>query len=188
MNPKKASLYFAEYRRGTLDAAACAKIRKLLETNAQVRADFDADTRLEEIIGLKRYEMPKAGPLVESDAFLAEFHRRQRSELVKPEPMWKTLPAIVQDLVQDYFVTPTSALVRYSGVAAVLAVVVGLSLFYSPKPGVTPVASHPAPVTESPIANVPVVLANNMAETPVHYILQRVNTSTGDHGFRRFDF
>ena len=181
MNPKKASLYFAEYRRGMLDAGTAAKLAQLLESDTQVRADFEADTRLEELIGLKRYETPKAGQL---DTFLAEFHRRQRSELVKPEPMWTR----IQELVQDYFVTPTSAIVRYSPVAALLAVVVGLSLLYSPNHGSPRAAAQTAPVTDTPIANVSVVLANNTAETPASYILQRVNTSTGDHGLRRFDF
>ncbi len=188
MNPKKASLYFAEHRRGTLDAATAARLSHLLKTDAQVRADFEMDARLEELIGLKRYEARAFAKTGRLDTFLAEFHRRQRSELVKTVPLWKTLPTRIHETIQDYFFTPASTLVRYSGVAALLAIVVGLSLFYSPNHGASRTASRLAPVADSPIANVPVVLADNMAETPVHYILQRVNTSTGEHGFTRFDF
>lgn len=176
MNVKKASLYFSEYRRGTLDAETSAELRQLLESDAGLRADYEADTRLSELIGLKRFEMPKAGQF---DTFLAEFHRRQRSELVKPESLWVR----IQDLI-----SPASTVLRYSGAAALLAIVVGLSLFHSPNHGASRAVAQLAPVADSPIANVPVVLANNTAETPVHYILQRVNTTTGEHGLTRFDF
>lgn len=184
MNRNKASLYFAEYRRGTLDAGTAAKLRQLLESDAELRADYDADTRIEELMSLKRFEMPTSGPFVSDNAFIAEFHRRQRLELVKPEPVLVR----IQNVIQGYFVAPASSLVRYSGVAALLAIVVGMSLFYSPNHAASRTDANLAPVSDSPIANVPVVLASNLAETPVHYILQRVNTSTGDHGSTRIDF
>jgi hypothetical protein len=188
MSPNKASLYFAEYRRGTLDAGTAAKVRHLLESDPKVRADFETDSRLSDLIGLKRYEAQKLEQAGQFDTFLAEFHRRQRTELVMPEPFWKTIPSRIQETIQDYFVTPTSAFVRYSGVAALLAVVVGLSLFSSSNPGTSRAAQELAPLADSSIANVPVVFANNMSETPVHHILQRVNTSTGEHGRTRLDF
>ena len=188
MNPKQASLYFAEYRRGTLDSSTAAGLSQLLKTDAQIRADFQTDTRLEELIGLKRDEAQTPARTGRFDTFLAEFHRRQRSELVKTEPLWNTIPTRIHEAIQNYFVTPASTLVRTSGVAALLAIVVGLSLFYSPNHGAPRTSAQLAPVADSAIANVSVVLANNAAETPVRYILQRVNTSTGEHGLTRFDF
>jgi hypothetical protein len=184
MNRNKASLYFAEYRRGTLDAGTASKLRQLLESDATLRADYEADTRIEELVGLKRHEMPASGPFTSDDAFIAEFHRRQRLELVKPEPVLVR----IQNVIQGCFVAPTSTLLRYSGVAALLAIVVGLSLSYSPNHAVSRTEANLAPVSDSPIANVSVVLARNLADTPVHQVLQRVNTSTGDHGSTRIDF
>ena len=180
MTSKKASLYFSEFRRGTLDAKTSAELRQLLDSDAKLRAEFDADTRLEELIGLKRFEMPKAEAF---DTFLAEFHRRQRSELVKPEPVWKTITTSIS----EYFYTASSSL-RYAGVAALLAIVFGLSLSHSSNHGPSRATAQIAPVVDSPIANVSVVLANNSADISADYILQRVNSSPSDHGLTRFAF
>lgn len=184
MNSTKAKLFFAEYRRGTLDAKTCAKICELLESDAELSAAYKMDGRLQNLIALKRYETPKPEQF---DTFLAEFHRRQRLELAKTESVWTR----IHETAQSYLFNPTSAMLHYGGVAALLAIVVGMSFFYSPRHATITAqsASHAFSPYDSPIANVSVVLANNnVTDAPVNYVLQRVNYSTGQNGFTQFNF
>ena len=194
MNRKQAKLFFAQYRRGTLNPKLTAELRGILESDAALRDAYETDTRLENLIALKRYEKPHPSTF---DTFLAEFHRRQRAELVESRSVWTW----IRDTVENHLFQPASAVLQYSGVAALFAILVGLSLTVlprSPRGPSTAVSSMETidantgvsvvATADPTVANVPVVLANHTADVPVTYVLQRVNNSPGPNAFTHFDF
>ncbi|MBV9463741.1 MAG: hypothetical protein JO317_05880 [Verrucomicrobiae bacterium] len=180
MNPKHAPQYFSEYRRGRLPVSRASALEELLATDSQLRAAYDADTRVEALLSLKRHEKPHSEVL---DGFLAEFHRRQRAELVEQ-------PNRLRDFLRqtrETFATLWSPLpaLRYGGAAAVLALILGLGVYEHRQASLPPIA---ATLAEIPVANVPVVFSHGAGDASVDYVLQRVNYSGSQHGSSRFDF
>jgi hypothetical protein len=190
MSPQKARLYFAEYRKGTLDSRITEQIRSLLKSDPELKAEYEMDGRLEAIIALKRYEQPEAGSL---DTFVAEFHRRQRSEQTRTD----SILVRFREKLEDYILSPTASLVRTAAGAAALALVLGLSLFhYSPNHGARSESAWVAPIgaADPAAVNASVVLANNDVEA-ASYVLPRINgdagpnaQATSQHGAARFEF
>ena len=185
MSPQKAKLYFAEYRKGTLDPRTAGLMRSLLKSDPQLNADYEVDGRLESLIALKRYEQPKAGSL---DAFVAEFHRWRRFEAIRTESIFVRF----REKLEDCLFSPATSLIRTAAGAAALTLILGLSLFhYSPNHGTR---SQSDWVADPAGVNASVVLANNDVET-VGYVLPRINEDAGpnvqgtsQHGFARFEF
>ena len=102
---------------------------------------------LQTILRLKRYEAP---PTDSVEDFLWEFHRRQRTELLR-RPLWR----IALDRVESLFAIPTFSTTRlaYAGscaVALTLAATGMLSRGFGTAQGPT-VAVQPSPVIADPV-------------------------------------
>ena len=78
---------------------------------------------LRNLLALKRLDMPQD---TQVDQFLIEFHRRQRAQLLKPEPVWTRALVWMQERMAGFALVPS---LSYASVAAAIAItaVVGLS-------------------------------------------------------------
>jgi len=78
---------------------------------------------LRNLLALKRLDMPQD---TQVDQFLIEFHRRQRAELLAPQPVWTRALAWMKERVAGFELRPT---LSYASVAAAIAITafVGLS-------------------------------------------------------------
>lgn len=129
---------------------------------------------LQTLLRLKRYETPPADSV---EDFLSEFHRRQRTELLR-RPLWR----IALDRVEGFFAVPTLATPRlaYAGACAValsLAATGMLSRGFSGNDGNPRVAVVKGPPTS--IAN-PAggaqsteTAGRTVASTPVDFLTPR---------------
>jgi hypothetical protein len=82
--------------------------------------DFSA---LRNLLALKRVDMPQD---TQVDQFLIEFHRRQRAELLVPQPVWTRAIAWMTERVAGFELVPS---LSYASVFAAIAITacVGLS-------------------------------------------------------------
>src|SRR5271154_5629493 len=86
--------------------------------------DQDQDfSSLRNLLALKRLDMPQD---TQVDQFLIEFHRRQRAELLAPQPVWIRALAWMKERVAGFELVPS---LSYASVAAAIAITafVGLS-------------------------------------------------------------
>jgi len=86
--------------------------------------DQDQDfSSLRNLLALKRLDLPQDTQI---DEFLVEFHRRQRAQLLVPQPVWVRAAAWMKERIAGFELVPSLSYASVLGAIAVVACV-GLS-------------------------------------------------------------